>query len=230
MVRSDNPDFGPPVEALGVAIAGQSGIATVDRAALALEFARVFREDFDQIVPLECGGRSLAALASDLTTQLGLRLDAGRPFALLLLVQRSHHAVRPAPGRRPVAESDVHTDHLLHLPPRPARERPGIWLAVSGGLRPGWRGCGAEAAVDLLGGGGAGGDCVACHMAAVAFQNVILGVIDRAGVLADVAGGVDAAGKLAELSALNGFQSAHTDFGGLRDCLQGDAAIAPNRG
>ena len=73
MVRSDNPDFGPPVEALGVAIAGQSGIATVDRAALALEFARVFREDFDQIVPLECGGRSLAALASDLTTQLGPR-------------------------------------------------------------------------------------------------------------------------------------------------------------
>jgi hypothetical protein len=69
------PDLAPQVEALGVAIADQAGIATVDRAALALEFARVFREDFDQIVRLECGGRSLAALAGDLSTQLGLRLE-----------------------------------------------------------------------------------------------------------------------------------------------------------
>lgn len=70
------PDLAESVEALGVAIADQPGIATVDRAAPALEFARVFREDFDQIVRLECGGRSLAALAGDLSAQLGLRLES----------------------------------------------------------------------------------------------------------------------------------------------------------
>ena len=70
-----NPDFAYKVEELGVAIADKHGIATVGRAALALEFARVFREDFDEILRLECGGRSLTALAGDLSAQLGLRLD-----------------------------------------------------------------------------------------------------------------------------------------------------------
>jgi hypothetical protein len=70
-----NPDLAPKVEALGVAIADRPGTATIDGPALALDFARVFREDFDEVVRLECGGRSLAALAGDLATQLGLRLD-----------------------------------------------------------------------------------------------------------------------------------------------------------
>jgi hypothetical protein len=69
------PDLAPQVEALGAAIADRAGTASVVQAALALEFARVFREDFDDVIRLECGGRSLAALAGDLATQLGLRLE-----------------------------------------------------------------------------------------------------------------------------------------------------------
>ena len=69
------PDLSRQVEALGAAIADQPGTATIERAALALEFARIFREDFDEVIRLECGGRSLAALSGDLATQLGLRLE-----------------------------------------------------------------------------------------------------------------------------------------------------------
>ena len=49
-----------------------NGTVTIDGPALALEFARVFRDDFDDVIRLECGGRSLTALAGDLATQLGL--------------------------------------------------------------------------------------------------------------------------------------------------------------
>jgi len=70
-----NPDLAAQVEALGVAIADRPGSATIAAPALALEFARVFREDFDDVIRLECGGRSMAALAGDLATQLGLRLE-----------------------------------------------------------------------------------------------------------------------------------------------------------
>jgi hypothetical protein len=69
------PDLADRVEALGVAIADRAGSATVEHAGLALEFARVFREDFDQVIRLECGGRSLPALTGDLAVQLGLRLE-----------------------------------------------------------------------------------------------------------------------------------------------------------
>jgi len=69
-----NPDLAEQVEALGRAIADRPGTAAIDAPALALEFARVFREDFDEVIRLECGGRSMAALAGDLATQLGLRL------------------------------------------------------------------------------------------------------------------------------------------------------------
>jgi hypothetical protein len=69
------PDLAAWVEALGVAIADRPDTVTIDGPALALEFARVFREDFDEVIRLECGGRSLAALAGDLATQLGLRLE-----------------------------------------------------------------------------------------------------------------------------------------------------------
>jgi len=70
-----NPDLAGQVEALGAAIADRPGTATIHAPALALEFARFFREDFDEIVRLQCGGRSLAALAGDLAMQLGLRLE-----------------------------------------------------------------------------------------------------------------------------------------------------------
>jgi len=70
-----HPDLAADVEALGKAIADRSGISTVGRALLATEFRRMFREDFDQMLHLECGGRSLAALAGDLGSQLGLRIE-----------------------------------------------------------------------------------------------------------------------------------------------------------
>jgi hypothetical protein len=38
------------------------------------EFARAHAEDFDEMFRLECGQRSIAALAGDLASQLGLRL------------------------------------------------------------------------------------------------------------------------------------------------------------
>jgi hypothetical protein len=86
------PDLAQKVEELGVAIADQPGAATVDRASLALEFARVFREDFDEVIRLECGGRSLAALAGDLAAQLGLRLESDLERNLARL--RSHCSAR----------------------------------------------------------------------------------------------------------------------------------------
>src|SRR5205085_16952 len=38
-----------------------------------------FRPDFDEVVTLQCGGRSLAALAGDRGAQLGLRLEGPPP-------------------------------------------------------------------------------------------------------------------------------------------------------
>jgi hypothetical protein len=70
------PEAGAPeIETLGAAIADQPGTATVDRASLAAEFVRAFRDDFDAILRVECAGRSLAALAGDLAAQMGLRLE-----------------------------------------------------------------------------------------------------------------------------------------------------------
>ncbi|MDR3703085.1 MAG: toll/interleukin-1 receptor domain-containing protein [Candidatus Sulfopaludibacter sp.] len=63
------------LEDLGIALADRAGVSTAAGAGLAYEFAREYREDFDEIFRLECGGRSMAALAGDLATQLGLRLE-----------------------------------------------------------------------------------------------------------------------------------------------------------
>jgi hypothetical protein len=74
---------------LGIAIADRPGTGTVASAALAGEFARVFRRDFDQVFRLQCGDacgdRSLAALAGDLAAQLGLDLNGDLPDNLLRL-------------------------------------------------------------------------------------------------------------------------------------------------
>jgi hypothetical protein len=86
------PDLAGKVEELGVALADRPGTGTVENSALALEFGRVFREDFDAVIRLECGGRSLAALAGDLATQLGLRLEGDLESNLARL--RSHCAAR----------------------------------------------------------------------------------------------------------------------------------------
>ncbi len=69
-----HPELAENVEELGLAIADRPGVARVDRFLAAAEFTRMFRQDFDDVLHLECGGRSLAALAGDLASQAGLRL------------------------------------------------------------------------------------------------------------------------------------------------------------
>ncbi|MGO9258885.1 MAG: toll/interleukin-1 receptor domain-containing protein [Bryobacteraceae bacterium] len=63
------------VELLGIALADRPGSDMAPSLEQALDFADAFRQDFDGILRLECGGRSLAALAGDLAAQLGLRLE-----------------------------------------------------------------------------------------------------------------------------------------------------------
>jgi TIR domain len=63
------------LEVLGIALADRPGFETVESAATAGEFAAVFHEDFDAVLRLDCGPRSLAAMAGDLAAQLGLRLE-----------------------------------------------------------------------------------------------------------------------------------------------------------
>ena len=69
------PELSADLEILGIALADRPGSETVAGANLAFEFARVSGADFDEILRLECGDRTLTALAGDLTAQLGLRLD-----------------------------------------------------------------------------------------------------------------------------------------------------------
>jgi hypothetical protein len=66
---------GSELEWLGVALADRPGLETVDSAEVAFEFADSFREDFDEIFRVSCGGRSQAALLGDLGAQLGLKLE-----------------------------------------------------------------------------------------------------------------------------------------------------------
>ena len=63
------------VEILGIALADRPGCETVESGAVAREFAREFEQDFDAVLWLDCGERSLAALAGDLGAQLGLHLE-----------------------------------------------------------------------------------------------------------------------------------------------------------
>ena len=69
------PELPADLEVLGAALADRPGSETVASANLAFEFARVSSADFDEIFRLECGDRTLTALAGDLAAQLGLRLD-----------------------------------------------------------------------------------------------------------------------------------------------------------
>jgi len=73
------PEHVPDLEVLGIAIADRAGLETTPSLALADEFARVFRPDFDEVIRLETGERRLAAIAGDLGGQLGLRLEGGLP-------------------------------------------------------------------------------------------------------------------------------------------------------
>jgi hypothetical protein len=65
----------PEMELLGIAIADRPGFETVGSTAEARGFAREFAADFDAVLELEGGGRSIAALYGDLASQLGLRLE-----------------------------------------------------------------------------------------------------------------------------------------------------------
>ena len=69
------------LETLCALLADAPGMAVVEagagagKTALALEFARRHREDFDAVFWLTCGSRSAAALAGDLAAQSDVRLD-----------------------------------------------------------------------------------------------------------------------------------------------------------
>lgn len=69
------------IEDLATVLADAPGIAVLvgppcsGKTALALEFARRHQQDFDAILWLACGSRTLPALAGDLAVQLGVRLD-----------------------------------------------------------------------------------------------------------------------------------------------------------
>ena len=72
---------------LGIALADRPGSETVAEASLAFEFAHAFREDFDEVLRLECGERTRTALAGELAARLGLRLEGEAEDALERLRQ-----------------------------------------------------------------------------------------------------------------------------------------------
>jgi hypothetical protein len=64
------------LEVLGIAIADRPGSDFAPDEDVARRFIRAYRQDFDAILDLECGARSLAAITGDLGAQLELRLEA----------------------------------------------------------------------------------------------------------------------------------------------------------
>ncbi len=72
--QGDNSHDGD-IEVLGIAIADRPGAESADSEDIARGFLRAFRQDFDDVIELECGARSLAALVGELGAQLGLRLE-----------------------------------------------------------------------------------------------------------------------------------------------------------
>jgi hypothetical protein len=69
------PEFSADIEVLGIGIADRPGTETVPTAALAREFVRCFRGDFDAVLRVDCSTGTLADMAGELTAQVGLRLD-----------------------------------------------------------------------------------------------------------------------------------------------------------
>jgi len=65
----------PDLEVLGIAIADRAGTESVAVDSIAEQFIHAYQHDFDAILPVDCGERSLAELTGDLATQLGLRLE-----------------------------------------------------------------------------------------------------------------------------------------------------------
>jgi hypothetical protein len=73
---STTPANEADIEILAIALADRSGVETVPTFDLASEFAVAYRHDFDEVIILDCAGRSTTALAGDLGAQLGLHLEA----------------------------------------------------------------------------------------------------------------------------------------------------------
>lgn len=63
------------LEVLGIAIADRPGVETAPDEAAARRFIHAFRQDFDDVIELEVGRRTLPALAGELGEQLALRLE-----------------------------------------------------------------------------------------------------------------------------------------------------------
>lgn len=77
-VRGHIPESSPTtgdLDVLGIAVADRPGTEVAASAAVAAEFAREFRQDFDAVVTVQCGDRPLASIAGDLACRLGLRLE-----------------------------------------------------------------------------------------------------------------------------------------------------------
>ncbi len=62
------------IELLGIALADRPGAEATDEAT-AQRFLLAFEQDFDAIAELECGERTVTAVAGELAAQLGLRLE-----------------------------------------------------------------------------------------------------------------------------------------------------------
>jgi TIR domain len=65
----------PDLEVLGIAIADRPGTEQIASDSVAEQFISAYRHDFDAVLSVDCGERSLAAITGDLATQLGLRLE-----------------------------------------------------------------------------------------------------------------------------------------------------------
>jgi hypothetical protein len=78
-VAAAAPADSADLEVLGIAIADRPGTETVASYALAMEFARSFRGDFDAVLRVECSTGTLADMAGDLAAQLGLNLQGELP-------------------------------------------------------------------------------------------------------------------------------------------------------
>jgi hypothetical protein len=78
----------PDLEVLGIAIADRPGTESAGGGSggfIAEQFIHAYQQDFDAILPVDCGERSLAAITGDLAAQLGLRLEGDAESNLVRL-------------------------------------------------------------------------------------------------------------------------------------------------
>ena len=70
---------------LGIAIADRPGTEQVADSSIAEQFIVTYRQDFDAVLRVDCGERSLAAITGDLAEQLELRLEGDAESNLVRL-------------------------------------------------------------------------------------------------------------------------------------------------